>query len=133
MNTLEKLFKTDKVAEETGVDHYVGGGVTLTIARQGNPAYQNYIGQLTKPYREEIEAKTLSDDIWEDIVVKAMAKTILVGWSGVKNDAGEDVTYSEEAAFSMMKDMPDLREVVSTFSMSMENYRVSELEDDTKN
>lgn len=133
MNTIEKLFKTDKDAEQQGVEHYIGGGVTLRIARQNNPAYREYIAQLIRPYREEVEAKNLADDVWVELINKAMSKTILVGWDGIKDDNGNEIQYTPEKALDFLSQMPDFREVVSAFSTNMENYRVSELEKDIKN
>ena len=90
-------------------------GVTLEIARSNNQAFQAKFRKLTKPYRRQIDNKTISDEKSVDLVCEAMAGTVLVGWSGTFPD-GQQYEYSEDAAKQLLVDDQDAREFVSNIA-----------------
>ena len=90
-------------------------GVTLEIARSNNQAFQSKFRKLTKPYRRQIDNKTISDEKSVDLVCEAMAGTVLVGWSGTFPD-GQQYEYSEDAAKQLLVDDQDAREFVSNIA-----------------
>lgn len=128
MGDIKKLFGTDKQKEVEGVWSEVGDGVELKIARIGNPEYQKEFQKISKPHRRAIRSGTLSNDVAEKLLIKAMAKNILVDWRNLKED-GEDVPYSYENAVRLLTDYRDLRDIVSDIANEIESFRAEDDEE----
>jgi hypothetical protein len=56
-----------------------------------------------------------------EATMKAMAKHVLVGWSGIVID-GNEIEYSEENAYNLLKNDKDAREFISAYSQKVSNY-----------
>lgn len=132
MGDLKKMFGTDKTAEVEGVWQDIGDGVELLIARIGNPEYQKEFQRISKPHRRAIRRGHLSDSVAEKLLIKAMAKCILLDWKGLQED-GKDLPYSYDNAVRILTEYRDLRDYVSDIANEIETFKLEEDEEAEKN
>lgn len=105
---------------------------TLLIARMNNPNYKAFIRQSfvlwLKRNRKEISGTKdirdlIPDDELSKIELKALAKTILLGWEGL-TDRGNPVIYSTEKAEELLDKYAVLEDQVRLRSMEIAKYDV---------
>jgi len=116
---IKKTYGTDKIKEEKGVWEDLGDGARVLVARIGNPNYRKVFEQLTKPYQKSIRRGTLSEEKATDLIIKSLAKSVLLSWEGLKED-GKALKYSEAEAVRLMTDYPDFRDQVQEIANDLE-------------
>jgi len=124
-------FKQDVSKSEEGVKVDLGDGLQVTVARIGNKKYQDFIRKATKPYQQAIRNKTLSDSIYEKIMVEAMADSILLGWEGMEDDHGDLIPYSKDMALEILSDpaYADFKQLVNDLANEQETFRSEALQE----
>ena len=110
----------DKKANDGEIFNYMG--VPLRIARANNDNFKRVFRQLTKPYQRDIDKGTLDNDTAEDILCKALAQTVLLGWDETKFPG--NYPYSVDNAESLLKNDIDCRNFVTEVSQGAENFYV---------
>ena len=129
---LKKEFATDESLEEEGVWQDFGDDLKCKIARMGNKNYQKEFQKLSKPYKKQIRRGTLNDAKAEEILIKTMAKAILLGWEGLEED-GNPVPYSEKNAIHILTEYKDFRDLIGDYADDLEAYKIEEDEEAEKN
>lgn len=129
---LKKNFGTDAKLELEGVWQDIGDGARVLIARIGNKNHTARINELRAPYKVQIRAGRLGDDVWQKIATKAMPGCILLDWEGLKDD-GKPVVYSEEKALELLTKYPDFRDLVSGLANEIDSFQKAEEEKVLKN
>ncbi len=120
---LRKEYYTDKEKEEKGVWEDFGDGCRVLIARANNPAFKESFKNATKPYRKQMVRGTFPDEKSSKIMIKVMAKTIVLDWENLFE--GEDkIEYSIENAIMVLTKYPEFREAISEVAQSAESYKV---------
>ena len=119
----------DKSKEEEGVWQDIGEGAKLLVARSGNNKYQDFLRQQIKPHQNRLRRNSLPDDVLEDITLRAMAKFILLGWSGILDDDEKEIEYSEEKAKELMRDFPEFKDIVSSLASDFESFKLEQEEE----
>jgi hypothetical protein len=116
-------FKTDSSLEAQGVWIELGEGAAIRVARVGNSKNAALFSRLTDDpeYKRKEKMGTLTDSENEAIVVRTLGETILLDWRGFKEN-GEDVKYSQEKAFEMLK-FRDFRRIVQEAANDADNFR----------
>ena len=132
MGDLKRMFGTNKNAEIEGIWQDIGDGVSLLIARIGNPQYQKEFQKIAKPHRRALRRGTLSDEVAEKLLIKAMAKNILLDWKGLEED-GEPIPYSYENAVRILTEYKDLRDYVSDMANEIDAFKLEDDEEAEKN
>ena len=132
MGDIRKMFGTNKNAEIDGVWQDIGEKVKVKVARIGNPQYQKAFRKITKPHKQALRRGSLNDEVADKLLIKAMAKSILLDWSGLEED-GKPVPYSYENAVRLLTDYRDFRDDVSDFANDMESFRAEEDKETEKN
>ena len=130
-------FNEVKVNAELGekgvwINH--DGTTSFKIARLNNRNFQTKFNKLMQPYRRQFDAGKLSNDKQVDIMCKAMAETVLLGWKGL-TDGGEPVEYSVEKAYEYlsMEGADEFRDLITAYAQDAETYREEYIETDVKN
>lgn len=129
---IKKTYGTDRKKEVDGVWEDLGDGARVLVARIGNPNYRKVFEQLTKPYTKAIRRGTLSEEKATELIIKSLAKSVLLKWEGIKED-GKLVKYSEAEAIRLMTDYPDFRDQIQEIANDLETYKITEDEETEKN
>ena len=129
---IRKEFLTDEKKEIEGVWESIGEGCSIKVARANNPNYNKWFTRLTKPVRRQLRNDTLPEKKSEQILIKLMAKTILLDWEGMY-EGGVELEYSEENAIRLLTEYKDFRQQVDDLSKSIELFRAEEDEEAEKN
>ena len=130
---LNKL-RTDLNRESDGVWVDIGDGASIKVARIGNPRHSAILRKLSAPYRRQINAGTLPDDVAFRISGEAMANAILLDWKGLELD-GATLVYSQKAAKDVLcnQQLKDFRSQVQAAAEDEEAFRQTVIEDAEKN
>ena len=123
-----KEYKTDEKLEVDGKEFDFGDGCWCIIARRGNPEYIKTMRRLMKPYKRQLRADRVPDEVQERISIEVIANTILKGWRGMKEN-GVDVPYNLKNCIRLLTEYKDFREQVSEISDEMEHYKIAEDEE----
>jgi hypothetical protein len=105
-------------------------GVKLTIARRKTSSVAKKMDKLLTE-RGETTTASLSDVEREEIVTRAMAGTVLVGWENFQID-GEDIPYTEENAEELLLNDEDTLEYVSIISNNLNLFVQARKEEQVK-
>jgi len=108
------------------------GDARFLVARAGNKAYAK---MFTKEYERNHKALERKDDsadkLAEQIMIKVIAKTILLGWENVKFK-GEDLPYSLANA-EMLLGLKDFRREIVKLADDFDSFKAQKAEEDEKN
>lgn len=126
---INELF-VDVDLEAEGVWFEVDDETSVLVARSNNRKYRDMIKQLTKPYKRQIRQGTLKDATLDNIIGRAMAKTLLLNWKGLKI-GGEEISYSVEKATELLTNekLKDFREMIAEFANDAEAFRLERKEE----
>ena len=87
-------------------------GVRLLVRPIGCEAYDNFIAEHLVP--GEDGSLVLADGDRSDVQRRALAETILLGWSGVTDDHGEPVPFTSDRALAALRgSYPFVKQVLS--------------------
>jgi hypothetical protein len=125
-------FKTDKALEENGVWVEYKEDFSMLIARFGNEKCQAFLRKLRKPHLRQLRRGTMDEKIGLEILRKATAKYILLGWKGLDDDTGIEIPYSEEKALELLQTRDFFDEVVD-IANDMDTFKSEDNEDAEKN
>jgi hypothetical protein len=132
MGDVKKIFGTNKTDEIEGKWNDIGDGIQILVARIGNPEYQKEFQRISKPHKRALRRGSLNDEVAERLLIKVMAKNILLDWKGLEED-GVVVPYSYDNAIRILTEYKDLRDYVSDIANEMESFRADEDEEAEKN
>ena len=128
-------IKSDLQKETGGVWKEYSLGIRLKIARARNPKYQEMLRVLMKPHQKVARTGDMETKVFNDILKKVRAETILLGWENIESDAGKKIPYSKKQALAFFND-PELQDFylfVVLSSNDEDNYRKDLVEDSAKN
>lgn len=141
---LKDLYKTDPVANETGVwvaypANSDGTIPRFRLARQNvaaNKKYGRELDRATKPYRREIELDTLDEKVSDDVMLHVFCTTILLEWEYVQpDDDGKNRDFTEENAKALLGDpqWAELYEDLQSRAKRAALFRIAQQEKAGKN
>jgi len=107
-------------------------GARFLIARAGNSKFLSAIDKYERPFRKERNRGTLATEIEIDIQCRGMAEGILLGWSGIKDEDGNDFSYNKDNAFALLRHNSDLREYITDYATDKANYRSEDIAETAK-
>lgn len=128
------VFRTDKALEKEGIvlDY---GDFKIKVARAGgsNTAFQKALTAKVRPYKRQLDAGTIPDDVAERLFLDVYAESVVLGWEGVTDENGKPLPYSKENAVKLFTDLPDLFRDVQNQAAAISNFRAEVTEDTIKN
>lgn len=134
-------FATDEKLEVEGKEHDIGGGTTILVGRNNNI---NYLLEFNRLYdenatiieagqkaKEGSEERKAADDAALQVIVKTLAKTVLLGWKNLKFK-GKEMKYSQENAETLLM-IKDFRTLVIELASNVDHYRMKREQEQQKN
>lgn len=122
----------DKCDDGIWIDWY--DGARLKIARLNNAKHMKISQKLTKPYNNiRHNGGQIPNDKQLEIAAECLGRAILLDWEGLEDDDGKKISYSEEQSIELIKDIPDLADIVTQEASNNENFRAEALENAAKN
>ena len=108
---LYETFATDKDAENgKGIVLRYGEKTSISIHRAGG-ANQRFLKRYEakmKPYTRQVQTNTMDEELSRRLTAELYAETVLVGWEGVTDEAGNPLEFNVENATKVLLDLPDL-------------------------
>ena len=135
MTNIYELFSTNEELEKQGIEIDYGSAGVFIIARAGgsNNKFAKNLEAKTRPYRRQIEAGTMDNDVGEKLLRESFVNSVLLGWRNVKDKEDNDIPYNRENALKLFEELPELFKDLQQQAMSFANFRTVELEEDAKN
>jgi hypothetical protein len=127
-----QMFGVDETKKIGGIEIPMGQGVTVTVAKMGNPKFRERWQAITKPYQRQIDNETMDSDELDKLMIQCVAETILVDWKGVKVK-GKNFPYSVKNAVTLLTELEEFRDAVIGESRKLANFRAAMLEDSKGN
>lgn len=136
---LGRLFDMDESLERDGVTIQYGT-LAVRLARMGgaNKEFATVFEKLSRPYRRMIEnGVDLPDEIAEEIMHEAYARTIVKDWNLARKDPATSelvpVPCTPENIIEQFHKRPEFFKFVTEESKRASNYRLRAIEEDSKN
>ena len=129
-------FSVDQKKAKEGAPLEIGG-TTFYVAKMGSPEYLAERNKLMFEVLEQFkpEDRTEENEAWVaasvEVMQKAYAKHILVGWDKLKFNGKIYEGYDYDAALALMK-LDDFADIILNFASTRKNYSAV-TEDQAKN
>lgn len=117
-------FATDETLENEGKWFPMSKTAKVKVARVGNDRYKALLQEKLKEAQLGDMPEKEANEVAEGILIEVMARTILVGWSGLTYQ-GKEAPYSHEMALTFLN-VKDFRKKIGELSNNLESYRVKE-------
>lgn len=123
---LQKKYAVDLNLEEDG-KWIKFDGFELKIRRLNSKASDKARSEAVKPYQDNIQNNTLTDEAAEEILNKQICYGIIADWRGddIVDDDGKPVPFSGDAALEVFgsQEMKDLKSTILAYSNDAAIYR----------
>lgn len=103
-------FKTNKQAEQQGITLDYGDGQTIQIARAGgsNIKFEKAVQAKMRKFGLQAKHELLEPEQMRTIFREVLAETVVLGWTGFTNEAGDELACNRENVITIFTDLPDL-------------------------
>jgi hypothetical protein len=132
MANLYQTFANDRQAEvERGIRLHFGDAV-FTVRRAGgaNMKFQSELRRLLRPERKRIDLDKMPEVEHLQLMMRAYARAVVIGWSNVEDADGNSLAFNEENFVKLMTDLPDLWDAFMDACMNASNFRAEEIKED---
>jgi len=135
--SLYDMFETSEDIETTGFKLEIVDGtnvISFRIARAGgrNKAFGTALQAAMKPHEMAAQRGAVEDSVAEGILIRCIAKHIVLDWDNVVGRDGEAIEYSAEAATALLTELPDLRDMIWKEAQDVANFQVESTEETAK-
>jgi hypothetical protein len=130
-----QLYATNKKleAEKGIVLDYPGFSITIARAGGSNKKFNKTMLELVRPYRRQQEQGLLDEELANELLIKAYAEAVILGWEGIDDENGEPLEYSKEACIKLLSDLPELFNDIQKQAQDYSNFKVIQEEIERKN
>lgn len=139
MNLFEQ-FETDSAKECDGVTVDYGKNkdgtvISFVLSNMGksNKGYVKLLSAKLKPYQRQIDMKTVSNDLMEDVLKDVFVGSILKGWQNVQGADGIAIPFNKENALELFNKLPRLYDALNANANDISLFRVAALENEAGN
>lgn len=132
-NSLFNRFKMDEKKEEQGVWVNFGEGLKVKVRRFKSKASQDARKELEKPFTAELRRGPLDEKIAEDLLLRQMAKAIIVDWEGVTDEEGNELECTFETKLDVLKALPEFRDEIVSIAIDRDSFKAALDEEAEKN
>ena len=125
-SSLFSKFAMDNDKEEAGVWVNFGDGIRFKVRRLKSRKSQEVRKELDKPFTTEIRRGALPDDVAQDLLVRQIAGGVVAAWEGVTDEQGNDVAYTPDNAYAILKKLPELVDELLGLSLNKDSFKASD-------
>jgi len=127
LSTFDSLFKSDDEKSKNGVPIEYGFNsknekVILYIAEAGNPNHE----KAQRKYAKALENSRKNKDLYNEIICKIVAESILLRWEGVLDGDGEPIESTYENKFDALKRLRKLFLAVLDSASDTSNFSIED-------
>ena len=135
MTSTYSAFANNEELETQGIVVDYGPAGKFLIARAGgaNRKFQRVSEKVFRPYRRQIEAKTIDPKVADKLLAQVFAQTVILGWENVTDRDGNELEFSPDNAQKLLLDLPDLFASLREEAVAAANFRADEVEEDLGN
>lgn len=117
-----KTFSADSTLEVEGRWAKISRDADVLVARSGNERFVRKMKDLTKKHSFDFADESEENaKLLDELMVEAMAETVLLGWRGMTRD-GEPYTYNRQNAIEALR-VKDFRKKISELADNAAEYR----------
>lgn len=116
-------WKIDPRSLTTGVPLDLGRGRSLFIRRAGTVS-REFVAACAARQSAGVDP----DDPDEQMVL--YARSVVVGWAGIVDSAGQPIPFTSEACLELFRAYPEVWALVWPFANSRSNFRTQEMQED---
>lgn len=129
------LFETNATLEAEGFIFDVTPTISFTLARAGgaNLRFQKVLESKTRSHRKEIDENRFPLDQANQLMIEAVAETVVMGWKGITDKKGKKIPFTPENAVKLFTELPDLFNDVREAAAARANYSAQEVKADAGN
>jgi len=130
-----KMFKNDPDLESQKGIILDYGEFKIRIARAGgaNTDFNRSLRARIKPYKKQIEHNLMDNDLAQQILAEVYADSVILNWSGVTDEEGNELEFTRENVIKVLTDLPELFNDIQAQAQELSNFRELEIEDEAKN
>lgn len=133
MANLSDLYSFDKSAFEEGTWVAIGNGISVKVRSPQSAHSKAVRKKLEAPYAALTRGgKDLPDDIAENILIKQMAQSLIIDWSGVA-DGGLPIVATPETIEAQLRKYQFFREDVASVIAQRDTYKTHVTDEDVGN
>ncbi len=129
-----KNFKTDATMETDGIwlDY---GDYQIRIARAGgsNVNYAKAVERYAAKHKLAIRNETLDNEVQEKLMIQVYADSIILGWTNVKDENDQDMSFNRDNVVKLLTDLPDLFKDIRSSAGQLQLFKRELLEKAAKN
>lgn len=122
------VYTTDTEAE-TGegitLDYGDMGKITIHRAGGSNRKFINYVTAKMKPYNRQVQAGTMDPKLGVQLSADIYAKTVIIGWEGVRGRDGEVLPFTYDNVVKLLIDLPELFNDIQAAAQDAANFRAA--------
>lgn len=140
MSSLFNKFKTNKDKDLGGVPVTFDANSDKTIPTfyirrmgAGNTVYDSELARIVKPYQQQIQKGTLSEQESRNLNDKVFVRGILAGWENVYDENDKPIVFNEANALKLLSDLPLLYEELRSVAGNVSRFQDEVLEETLKN
>lgn len=125
LSTFDSLFKSDDEKAKNGIPIEFGYNskkerVVLYIAEAGNPNHE----KAQRKYAKALENSRKHKDLYNEIICKIVAESILLDWEGVLDDAGNPIEPTFDKKFDALRSLRKLFLAVLDAASDATNFSI---------
>lgn len=125
-------YHVDKGAQEDGTWADLGDDIKVKVRRLNSAHAKATRRALEEPHLAALRAGN-ADDLFEDILIKQMAQSLVLDWRGVTDSTGAPMSATPENVEAILREYPEFREEVGAKIMDRQTFKKQVRDEDLKN
>lgn len=129
-----KELKIDDDLVKDGIWFDVIEGIKVLLRSNEYRPFRDFMERETRRYKHILDqGRDIPQNTQKEIIMRGIAKHILIGWQGITDDDGNEIECNEQNAMKFMKEFDLLYRECFNNMTRIANYTLKAREDSAKN
>ncbi len=131
-NALRERFALNNNAMDKGVVlRNFPDGITVTVRSSKCYDVRRLNLEFTKKNRQAVAANggLIDPELQDQTDIEILAQSIVVGWSGIVGDDGEDIPFTVENARKLFTELPEFTRELIGYANNSDTFRAAAFEE----